>query len=142
VPAVLLSPFAVQAAETSQVISIATAMPTQPAAAVEKAAALDAAEDVPAATAAADSSHPAETVQMNPNAGGLPTDGVTAAGHISTPESSSTSINGLSIAPVYSYKKDGSITASQAATKSVSGADIESASMLIFVFVGLLALAL
>ncbi|WIA28378.1 hypothetical protein OEZ86_010924 [Tetradesmus obliquus] len=127
--------------KTSQAVSVATAAPTQPAAAVEKAAAVAAGTDQPAATAPTDSSQPAEAVQMDPNAGGLPTDGVTP-GQASTPGSSTVSLDGLSIAPVYSYRKDGAGGATLERAKSVNAADTESVSMLMFVFIGLLALAL
>lgn len=130
-----------QIVKTSQAVSVATAAPTQPAAAVEKAAAVAAGTDQPAATAPTDSSQPAEAVQMDPNAGGLPTDGVTP-GQASTPGSSTVSLDGLSIAPVYSYRKDGAGGATLERAKSVNAADTESVSMLMFVFIGLLALAL
>jgi hypothetical protein len=130
-----------QVVQTTQVISVATATPTQPAAAVEKAAAVEADQDQPAASVTTDSSQPAETVQMDPNAGGLPTDGM-ISGQTSTPGSSTVTLNGLSIAPVYSYKKDATVTATQEAARSVSAATVESVCMPVFMLIGLLALAL
>jgi hypothetical protein len=121
--------------ESPEVVNVASAVPTQPAPAVEKAAAVEA-EELPATTVTSDSSNPAETVQMDPNAGGLPSDGVT------TPQSSSVTFNGLAIAPVYSFKKEASVAATQSTAKSVSSADKESVGLIAFVVVGLLALVL
>jgi cobalamin biosynthesis Mg chelatase CobN len=121
--------------DTPEVISATTAVPTQPAPAVEKAAAVEA-EDLPATTATSDSSNPAETVQMDPNAGGLPRDGMT------TPDSSTVTFNGLAIAPVYSYKKEASAAATQSAAKSVSSASAKRVGILAIVIVYVLALVL
>jgi hypothetical protein len=124
-----------QAMESPDMISTTTAMLTQPAPAVEKAAAVEA-EELPTATAISDGSHPAEIVQMDPNAGGLPRDGMT------TPDSSSVTFNGLAIAPVYSYKKEASAAATQSTAKSVSSASMKSVGVLAMVVVFLLALVL
>jgi hypothetical protein len=121
--------------ESPEVISTTTAVPTQPAPAVEKAAAVEA-EELPTATATSDGSNPAETVQMDPNAGGLPKDGMTI------PDSSSVTFNGLAIAPVYSYKKEASAAATQSTAKSVSSASMKSVGVLAMVIVFLLALVL